>query len=90
MLMSEPSNKAQWEVDRSASFEEVKWPYYLGLPLMWVLTVWVKAKKATYRVLRGNGNAEPKINTIFFDGLGLSCRNSEGRKHFVASAGGNL
>lgn len=56
---------------KAAKFEKRRWPYLLALPVMWLLTVYVMAKKATYKLL---GKPGPDINTFWFDGLGLSAR----------------
>ncbi len=56
-------------IDISA-FEERRWPYILTMPVSWLLTLWVIAKKSVYRLF----SFQPKINTLWFDGLGLSCR----------------
>lgn len=55
-------------------FEELRWPYFLALPAMWILTLYVMAKKSVYKLLGKDG---PKINTFWFDGLGLSCRKAK-------------
>lgn len=52
-------------------FETKRWPYVLTMPISWLLTLWVIVKKIFYRWL---GKTDPKINTLWFDGLGLSCR----------------
>lgn len=52
-------------------YECYRWPYYLSLPLMWLLTFYVMNKKKAYKLL---GLSGPKTNTLFFDGLGKSCR----------------
>lgn len=44
------------------------WIYVLTLPLMWFLATWVRIKIYFYRIF---GFGEPKINTIWFDGLGV-------------------
>jgi ubiquinone/menaquinone biosynthesis C-methylase UbiE len=56
---------------KSKDYEKNKWPYYLSLPLMWFLTIYVMFKKQVYKLL---GLPKPKINTFFFDGIGLACR----------------
>ncbi|MDI6717495.1 MAG: class I SAM-dependent methyltransferase family protein [Patescibacteria group bacterium] len=48
-------------------YEIRKWFYYLTLPVMWVLTLWVMAKKKCF-------NSNPKTNTFWFDGLSYPCR----------------
>ena len=52
-------------------FEKRRWPYILTMPISWLLTLWVMAKKVVCRTL---GKAGPDINTFWFDGLGLSNR----------------
>lgn len=57
--------------DKTAAFEKRRWPYMLTMPVSWLLTLWVMAKKAVRRWL---GQPDPPINTFWFDGLGLSNR----------------
>ncbi|HNP79402.1 MAG TPA: class I SAM-dependent methyltransferase [Candidatus Pacearchaeota archaeon] len=52
-------------------YEKLKWPYLASLPLMWILTLYVMVKKKVYKLLNIPG---PSINSLFFDGLGLTCR----------------
>ena len=52
-------------------YESCRWPYILTMPLSWLLTVYVMAKKRIFKML---GMSEPRINTIWFDGLGVSPR----------------
>lgn len=52
-------------------FEKRRWPYILTMPISWLLTLWVMAKKVVCRTF---GKPEPNINTFWFDGLGLSNR----------------
>lgn len=49
------------------NYESKKWLYVLTRPLMWILTGWVVFKK---RIL----GIKPKINTLWFDGLSIPCR----------------
>lgn len=56
---------------KTAKFERRRWPYVLTMPISWLLTLWVMAKKAVRRWL---GKPDPHINTFWFDGLGLSNR----------------
>ena len=51
-------------------FENRQWPYILALPVMWLLTLYVMAKKAVYRLF----GVKPRTNTVWFDGLGKTCR----------------
>lgn len=51
-------------------FEEKRWPFVLAMPVMWLLTIWVMAKKSVYKLF----GSQPEINTLWFDGLGLSPR----------------
>ncbi|MFA5232466.1 MAG: class I SAM-dependent methyltransferase family protein [Candidatus Paceibacterota bacterium] len=53
------------------SYEKCRWPYFLSLPLMWILTAYVMIKKKIYKLLNMPG---PRTNTLFFDGLGKECR----------------
>lgn len=46
------------------SFECRRWPYLLAIPGMWLLIIWVAAKK---RIL-GLIGRKPKTNTLWFDG----------------------
>jgi len=48
-------------------YERKRWPYIFSLPLMWVLSLWVRIKK---KILGRN----PRINTFWFDGLSVFCR----------------
>lgn len=54
-----------------ARFEKRRWLYIATMPIFWVLTLWVMAKKKLCRLLN---KPDPYINTFWFDGLGLSCR----------------
>ena len=56
---------------KAVEFEVRRWPYILTMPISWLLTLWVMVKKTVYRWL---GKTCPQINTLWFDGLGLSCR----------------
>lgn len=53
--------------DKSLEYEKKRWLYFLSLPLMWTLVLWVIFKK---KVLK----QKPYINTFWFDGLSLPCR----------------
>lgn len=53
------------------AYEKCLWPYFFTSPARWLLTGYVKTKKKGYQFFNIPG---PKINTFFFDGLGLSCR----------------
>jgi len=64
---------------KSPSLENLQWPYYISLPFMWLMTVYVMAKKKVYKLL---GLPGPKINFFFFDGLGLASRKV---KEYAAS-----
>ena len=54
-----------------AKFEKRCWLYIVTMPISWILTLWVVTKKKVRRLL---GKPDPNINTFWFDGLGLSCR----------------
>jgi len=54
-----------------ATFEKRRWPYYLTMPISWLLTIYVIVKKAVCKLCRISG---PSINTFWFDGLGPSNR----------------
>lgn len=56
---------------QAVRFEKRRWPYIATMPISWILTLWTMAKKG-FRRLRGK--PDPDINTFWFDGLGLSCR----------------
>ncbi|MCK9578187.1 class I SAM-dependent methyltransferase family protein [bacterium] len=56
---------------RSKKFENNTLPYMITLPAMWLLIICVRIKKFIYKIL---GLGKPKINSIFFDGLGKSSR----------------
>lgn len=73
------NGRAILRVVKPVEFEERRWPYLMTMPIFWVLTLWVMAKKKIRRLL---GKSDPNINTFWFDGLGLSCR---GIKDGVAS-----
>jgi len=69
IIKTKPEKDFEVIVDKDASlnYEEKKWLYFLSLPLMWVLTIWVIFKKKILKI-------KPKINTFLFDGLSRSCR----------------
>lgn len=50
-----------------SKMEDRYWIYVAALPAMWLLATLVRAKSCLYRAF---GFGEPKINTIWFDGLG--------------------
>jgi ubiquinone/menaquinone biosynthesis C-methylase UbiE len=52
-------------------YEKCAWPYYMSLPFMWFITITVMIKKGIYKTL---GLGKPKINSMFFDGLGVESR----------------
>lgn len=56
---------------KATKFEKRRWLYIITMPISWLLTFWVMAKKIVCRFL---GKPDPNINTLWFDGLGLSCR----------------
>ena len=63
-------------------YEKRRWPYILTLPLSWALTLWVILKKGLYRLF---GKRGPFINTMWFDGLGLTNRKiKEGAASWLA------
>lgn len=64
---------------KSSSYEKLELPYYLSLPFMWTMTGYVMAKKRVYKLL---GMPGPRINSFFFDGLGLASRKV---KEYAAS-----
>jgi hypothetical protein len=64
---------------KMACYERLTWPYLASLPLMWFLTFYVMIKKKTYKLF---GIPGPRLNTLFFDGLGLTCRKV---KEYAAS-----
>lgn len=49
-------------------FEKKRLSRILLLPVLWLLTVWVMAKKTAYKVF----GRKPRVNTFWFDGLGSS------------------
>ncbi|MCK9393679.1 MAG: class I SAM-dependent methyltransferase family protein [Candidatus Paceibacterota bacterium] len=55
---------------KSKKFETNRWPYFLALPFMWLLIIYVIIKKLIY----GAFGSKPKINSFFFDGIGKSSR----------------
>lgn len=48
-------------------FEKQRWQYFLVLPLMWLLTLWVMAKKTLRKCL---GMPVPSVNAFLFDRCG--------------------
>ncbi len=62
--------EGQTDTIDSSGFENKRWMYLFTVPFGWVLTLWVMAKKSFCWTL----GIEPKVNTIWFDGLGLQCR----------------
>jgi SAM-dependent methyltransferase len=48
-------------------FEKRRFPYFHSFLLMWLIIVYVLLKKTVYKILF---RSKPKINSIFFDGLG--------------------
>lgn len=55
-----------------AVFEKRRWLYVATMPISWLLTLWVMLKKGLCRLM---GRPDPHINTLWFDGLGLSGRD---------------
>jgi len=51
-----------------AVYEKRRWPYVLTMPISWILTLYVMIKKGICKMF---GISSPKINTLWFDGLGL-------------------
>ena len=66
--MSEKAHAAQTELE--ASYETNRWPYVLTLPISWFLIIWVLSKKLLWKIF----GKKPKINSFWFDGLGVQCR----------------
>jgi SAM-dependent methyltransferase len=66
-IIKTPTN----HVIRAERYENCAWPYVLSLPFMWLITIYVMIKKSVYKALGLKG---PKINSLFFDGLGLESR----------------
>jgi len=56
---------------RLAVYEKRRWLYILFLPVMWLLTIYVMIKKT---ICKAFSRSNPKINSFWFDGLGLSPR----------------
>jgi hypothetical protein len=56
-------------------YEKRYWPYVLTLPISWLLTLWVMAKKQLRQAL---GLPGPSINTLWFDGLGSELMQIKG------------
>lgn len=52
-------------------YENCSWPYFLSLPFMWFITIYVMVKKRFYKML---GLGLPKTNSVFFDGMGKESR----------------
>jgi len=55
------------EIINDNLFEKRRFPYFYSFPLMWLVIAYVLLKKAVYKLLF---KSKPKINSIFFDGLG--------------------
>lgn len=58
----------------SIQYETRRWPYVLALPVMWLLAFWA----ATKRWVRHLVGLPPGINSLWFDGLGESCKLVKG------------
>lgn len=68
----------------SSEFETRHWTYFLLLPFMWLLILYVTAKKFVCKIFLGRS---PKINTVWFDGFGTSPRQvKEGQASWKALA----
>lgn len=52
------------------SYETRRWSYLLASPIMWVLTLWVMAKKAIFAL----AGRKPTTNTFWFDGVSSTLR----------------
>ncbi|HDQ16770.1 MAG TPA: hypothetical protein ENN31_01445 [Candidatus Vogelbacteria bacterium] len=59
------------EVLKKERWEKRRWPYYLILPLSFLIVLWVAVKKGICLVMYG---CTPRMNSLFFDGLGRVCR----------------
>lgn len=55
------------EVIKAGFFEKRKFPYAYSSPVMWAIILYVLAKKSICKLFTGH---KPKINSLFFDGLG--------------------
>lgn len=68
LVLTRPESDFEINIDddRSLCYERRKFVYLCCLPLMWILTFWVRVKKLLWK---------PKINTFWFDGLSVACRN---------------
>lgn len=51
-------------------YEKKRLSYHIAFPLMWILTLWVMAKKAIYKCLGVNVS----VNSFWFDGMGKTMR----------------
>lgn len=82
VIAENPKDLTQEEVDviktrnpsamiKSRAYEKDAWFYYLSLPFMWLLIIYVMIKKSIYKTLNIPG---PKTNTLFYDGLGRACQ----------------
>lgn len=58
------------DFDPEISYERQRWPYILALPIMWILTIWVWAKKRVHELF----SIKPKTNSLWFDGLSRANR----------------
>ncbi len=52
------------------TYEKTRWPYLLSLPVMWLLIIWVVAKKMCLRIF----GQKLKTNTYWLDGVSPVCR----------------
>lgn len=66
------ANNENWICDENSDYEQCRWPYILSLPFMHSLTFFVIIKKKIFKIF---GLGDPKYNSLFFDGLGVECRN---------------
>jgi ubiquinone/menaquinone biosynthesis C-methylase UbiE len=60
-------NKIIIDNDSNLGYEKKKWFYFLMMPIIWLLALWVALKK---KILGPN----LKINTFWFDGISPICR----------------
>ncbi len=57
-------------MNNDLNFEKRKFVYFVTLPVMWCITLWVMAKKKIFEKL----SRKVKTNFLFFDGLSDQCR----------------
>lgn len=65
-----PQEEILLQTATAEPYEIKRWPYFLALPLMWALTMWVMAKKAIFALI----GCKPATNVFWFDGVSPTLR----------------